>query len=110
MVRLHDVPTRWARVKYNSTLDLRRLLTLRLLAALFRNFADKASSGIVLEKIVEYFQYWYKYKDRDDVPDMDIPAELCLELLQAGDFLQLDCKARPCQRSRVCSTYNVLGA
>ncbi|KAI1745260.1 BTB/POZ protein [Xylaria scruposa] len=49
-------------------------------------------SGIVLEKVVEYCQYWYKYKDNENVPDMDIPVELCLELLQAADFLGLDRK------------------
>jgi transcription elongation factor B subunit 1 len=44
----------------------------------------------VLEKVVEYFHYWYRYKDRSDVPDMEIPVELCLELLRAADFLGLD--------------------
>lgn len=47
-------------------------------------------NGIVLEKVVEYCQYWYKYRDSDNVPDMDIPVELCLELLQAADYLGLD--------------------
>ncbi|KAI1165929.1 BTB/POZ protein [Nemania serpens] len=47
-------------------------------------------NGIVLEKVVEYCQYWYKYRDTENVPDMDIPVELCLELLQAADFLGLD--------------------
>ncbi|KAH6648808.1 BTB/POZ protein [Truncatella angustata] len=47
-------------------------------------------SGQVLEKVVEYFHYWYKNRDREDVPDMDIPVELCLELLMAADYLQLD--------------------
>ncbi|KAI0205560.1 BTB/POZ protein [Astrocystis sublimbata] len=47
-------------------------------------------SGMVLEKVVEYCQYWYKYKETENVPDMDIPVELCLELLQAADFLGLD--------------------
>ncbi|KAI1506347.1 Skp1 family protein [Biscogniauxia marginata] len=49
-------------------------------------------NGIVLEKVVEYFNYWYKYRDREDVPDMEIPVELCLELLTVADFLQLDSK------------------
>lgn len=47
-------------------------------------------SGQVMEKVVEYFHYWYKNRDKEDVPDMDIPAELCLELLVAADFLGLD--------------------
>ncbi|KAI1826853.1 BTB/POZ protein [Xylaria intraflava] len=47
-------------------------------------------SGVVLEKIAEYFQYWYKYKDCANVPDMDIPVELCLELLVAADYLGID--------------------
>ncbi|KFY85663.1 hypothetical protein V500_08230 [Pseudogymnoascus sp. VKM F-4518 (FW-2643)] len=44
-------------------------------------------SGIVLEKIAEYFYYNYVNRDRDGVPDMHIPPELCLELLQAADYL-----------------------
>ncbi|CAG8981733.1 hypothetical protein HYALB_00013432 [Hymenoscyphus albidus] len=44
-------------------------------------------SGIVLEKVAEYFYYNYKNRDREDVPDMEIPPELCLELLMAADFL-----------------------
>jgi len=47
-------------------------------------------NGMVLEKVVEYFHYWYRNRDRDDVPDMDIPVELCLELLLAADYLGLD--------------------
>ncbi|KAI0392707.1 POZ domain-containing protein [Xylariaceae sp. FL0594] len=47
-------------------------------------------NGMVLEKVVEYMHYWYKYRDCENVPDMDIPVELCLELLVAGDYLQLD--------------------
>ncbi|KAF9877584.1 transcriptional elongation regulator (elongin c) [Colletotrichum karsti] len=49
-------------------------------------------SGVVLEKVCEYFQYWYRYREKEDVPDMDIPVELCLELLVAADFLGLDSK------------------
>lgn len=44
-------------------------------------------SGIVLEKVCEYFCYNEKNKDQINVPDMDIPPELCLELLMAGDYL-----------------------
>jgi len=46
--------------------------------------------GDVLEKVVEYFHYWYKNRDKDDVPDMDIPVEMCLELLMAADYFNLD--------------------
>ncbi|KAK2071892.1 hypothetical protein P8C59_006279 [Phyllachora maydis] len=49
-------------------------------------------SGQVLEKVVDYFLYWYKNRDKDDVPDMDIPVELCLEILMAADYLGLDGK------------------
>jgi len=52
-------------------------------------------SGIVLEKVVEYFHYWYRYRDKEDVPDMPIPVELCLELLVAADFLGLDSEFLP---------------
>lgn len=48
---------------------------------------------MVLEKVVEYFQYWYKNKEREDVPDMEIPVELCLEILTAADYLGIDSKA-----------------
>src|SRR6266487_3989490 len=45
------------------------------------------NSGIVLEKVAEYFYYNYKNRNREDVPDMEIPPELCLELLMAADYL-----------------------
>ncbi len=43
--------------------------------------------GIVLEKVVEYFYYNEKNKESTGVPDMEIPSELCLELLMAADYL-----------------------
>ncbi|KAJ5965083.1 uncharacterized protein N7479_004959 [Penicillium vulpinum] len=43
--------------------------------------------GAVLEKVCEYFCYNEKHKDQVNVPDMDIPPELCLELLMAADYL-----------------------
>ena len=45
------------------------------------------NSAIVLEKVCEYFYYNEKYKDSKDMPDMEIPLELCLELLMAADYL-----------------------
>ncbi|RDA83627.1 hypothetical protein CP532_2844 [Ophiocordyceps camponoti-leonardi (nom. inval.)] len=47
-------------------------------------------SATVLDKVVEYFHYWYRYRTSEDVPDMEIPVELCLELLAAADYLGLD--------------------
>ncbi|SPO03856.1 related to Elongin C transcription elongation factor [Cephalotrichum gorgonifer] len=47
-------------------------------------------SGDIMEKVVEYFHYWYRYRDSTTVPDLEIPTELCLELLVAADFLGLD--------------------
>lgn len=44
-------------------------------------------SGLVLEKVCEYFYYNEKHKNSKDVPDIDVPAELCLELLMAADYL-----------------------
>ncbi|KAI5292367.1 Transcription elongation factor B (SIII), polypeptide 1 (15kDa, elongin C) [Ascosphaera acerosa] len=44
-------------------------------------------SGIVLEKVCEYFLYNDRNKDQMNVPDMDIPPELCLELVMAADYL-----------------------
>ena len=45
-------------------------------------------SGVVLEKVCEYLYYNQKYAKAKDVPDPDIPPELCLELLIAADYLQ----------------------
>ncbi len=47
----------------------------------------------VLEKVVDYFHFWYFNRDKEDVPDMDIPLELCLEILAAADYLGLDSKS-----------------
>ncbi|KAF4554712.1 Elongin-C-like protein [Elsinoe fawcettii] len=46
-------------------------------------------NAIVLEKVCEYLYYHEKHKDAKDVPDMDIPPELCLELLMAADYLNV---------------------
>ncbi|MCJ1422963.1 Transcription elongation factor B (SIII), polypeptide 1 (15kDa, elongin C), partial [Sticta canariensis] len=60
------------------------------------NFAEAVSgrcvfsniSGAILEIVCEYLYFNEKTKDEIDVPDMDFPSELCLELLMAADFLQ----------------------
>ncbi|KAL0634395.1 elongin C [Maublancomyces gigas] len=44
-------------------------------------------NAVILEKVCEYFYYNEKYRDAKDVPDMDIPPELALELLMVADFL-----------------------
>jgi transcription elongation factor B subunit 1 len=44
-------------------------------------------TGVVLQKVVEYFYYNEKTRDSVGVPDMEIPPELCLELLMAADYL-----------------------
>ncbi|MCJ1391782.1 hypothetical protein MMC18_004647 [Xylographa bjoerkii] len=44
-------------------------------------------NGVVLEKVCEYLYYNEKHRNAKDVPDMDIPPELCLELLMAADYL-----------------------
>lgn len=41
----------------------------------------------MLEKVCEYFYYHEKMKDARDVPDMEFPLELSLELLIAADYL-----------------------
>lgn len=41
----------------------------------------------MLEKVVEYFYYNEKNRENASVGDMDIPADLCLELLMAADYL-----------------------
>lgn len=48
-----------------------------------------SNSGVVLEKVCEYLYYNLKHKDEKDVPDMEIPPELCLELLMAADYLHV---------------------
>lgn len=49
----------------------------------------RVNSGVVLEKVCEYLYYNLKHKDEKDVPDMEIPPELCLELLMAADYLHV---------------------
>ncbi|ERF74369.1 hypothetical protein EPUS_02056 [Endocarpon pusillum Z07020] len=44
-------------------------------------------NAMVLEKVVEYLYYNEKHKESRDVPDMEIPSELCLELLMAAEYL-----------------------
>ncbi|PGH36235.1 transcription elongation factor B, polypeptide 1 [[Emmonsia] crescens] len=44
-------------------------------------------NGVVLEKVCEYFLYSHRNKDQNNVPDMEFPLELCLELLIAADYL-----------------------
>ena len=44
-------------------------------------------NGVVLQKVVEYFYYNEKNQDSIGVPNMEIPSELCLELLMAADYL-----------------------
>ncbi|GME24995.1 Transcriptional elongation regulator [Neofusicoccum parvum] len=71
------------------------------------NFAEAKSNrcvfeninGVVLEKVCEYLYYNEKHKDTKDVPDMDIPAELCLELLMAADYLNGEWPHPPSSRS-----------
>ncbi|KAF2995897.1 hypothetical protein E8E13_004851 [Curvularia kusanoi] len=46
-------------------------------------------NGVVLEKVCEYLYYNQKNAESKDVSDMDIPPELCLELLIAADFLDV---------------------
>lgn len=48
---------------------------------------NSINSAVILEKVCEYFYYNEKYRDAKDVPDMDIPPELALELLMVADFL-----------------------
>jgi len=57
-------------------------------------------SGLVLEKVCEYFYYNEKHKNSKDVPDIDVPAELCLELLMAADYLNGTSLLRDGERCR----------
>ncbi|KAJ6129171.1 transcriptional elongation regulator (Elongin C) [Penicillium capsulatum] len=51
------------------------------------NLRFSSRSGIILEKVCEYFLYNEKHKNQANVADMDIPPEMCLELLMAADYL-----------------------
>jgi len=62
---------------------------------IFKRLTLLVHSGIVLEKVAEYFLYNYKNKNQEDVPDVDIQPELCLELLMAADFLDCECFPNP---------------
>lgn len=53
----------------------------------FRVLQLTIKSGVILEKICEYLYYNEKHKNATNVPDMEIPPELCLELLMAADYL-----------------------
>jgi len=72
-------------------------LTLKRMLDPSSNFAEARSgrchfddiSGAVLEKVCEYLYYHDKYCYEKDVPEMEIPAELCLELLIASDYLNV---------------------
>ena len=69
----------------HSTLSARKERTLISLGIIFTD--HNQNSGLVLEKVCEYFYYNEKHKNSKDVPDIDVPAELCLELLMAADYL-----------------------
>lgn len=49
--------------------------------------------GDILECIVEYLYYHYKYKDSvtegKDIPEFNIPTHLALELLVKADYLDI---------------------
>lgn len=48
--------------------------------------------GEILEVVVDYLHYHYKYKDQDDatkVPEFNIRTDLALELLVKADFLDI---------------------
>jgi elongin-C len=46
-------------------------------------------NGVVLQKVVEYLYYNERHRDVKSVPDMEIPSELCLELVMAADYLDV---------------------
>lgn len=48
--------------------------------------------GEILEVVVDYLHYFYKYKDQAEmaaVPEFKIPTHLALELLVKADFLDI---------------------
>jgi hypothetical protein len=50
-------------------------------------------SAPIIEKVAEYLHYYHQNKDKENVPDLDIPVELCLVVVQAADYFGLVSKA-----------------
>ncbi|KAI4233982.1 MAG: hypothetical protein L6R40_006908 [Gallowayella cf. fulva] len=46
-------------------------------------------NGAVIEKLTEYLYYNLKHRNTTNVPDMDIPPALCLDLLIAADYFDV---------------------
>ncbi|PSN73331.1 cytochrome P450 [Corynespora cassiicola Philippines] len=51
-------------------------------------------NGVILEKVCEYLYYNQKHAESKDVPDMEVPPELSLELLIAADYLDVQTGVR----------------
>ena len=45
------------------------------------------NSGEILEVVADYLMYAERYKNEREVPDMEIPIELTLDVLLAADYL-----------------------
>ncbi|GMG18871.1 unnamed protein product [Ambrosiozyma monospora] len=68
-----------------------------LKSMLSTSFKESATNRIILhdmeavliEKVVEYCFYNWKYEGQVDVPDFDVPTEMALELLVVSDFLEV---------------------
>ncbi|KAJ5239107.1 transcription elongation factor B polypeptide 1 [Penicillium chermesinum] len=46
-------------------------------------------NGVILQLVCEYFLYNHRHRNELNVEDMELPLELCLEVLMAADYL--DC-------------------
>lgn len=46
-------------------------------------------SAVVLEVVCEYLLFNEKYRNEKNVPEFDLPKELCLELVLAADYLNV---------------------
>ncbi|KAI4641547.1 hypothetical protein J4E93_007644 [Alternaria ventricosa] len=84
-----DKPTEYVTLVSNDGFEFKILRSAACIAGTIKKALDPLCDGVVLEKVCEYLYYNQKHAESKDVSDMDIPPELCLELLIAADYLDV---------------------